>query len=49
MIALLLAMTVIRPSLEEWKHEVLCWESGYCQERVVNLGPWDPRPTTWTY
>lgn len=42
MIALLLALVVLKPV--RWQDETLCWDSGVCQQRVVNLGDFDPRP-----
>jgi len=46
MIFLLLALLTKQPA-PRWEDEVLCWDSGVCQRRVVNLGDFDPRPATW--
>ncbi len=40
MIFLLLALCAA-PAPNSWADELLCWDSGYCQKRVVNLGDWD--------
>ncbi len=50
LLALLLASPMPEP-LQVWKDELLCWDSGYCQKRVVVLGTWDPTPdkSTWDW
>lgn len=48
MIGILLALIAVAPTRPDpWAEELLCWDSGYCQPRVVNLGEWDPRPLDW--